>query len=71
MAVTARLINVDWSKIAITLLAGITTFITAWSAFNGNDVKQNERLANIERLLCATDDPARTHACRISGVKVQ
>jgi hypothetical protein len=60
----------DWAKIAIVLLAGFTAFVTAWQAFNGNDVQQNERLANIERLLCATDEPARVNACRTAGVKV-
>ena len=58
----------NWGSIALVLLAGFTAFVTAWQAFNGNDVKQNERLSNIERVLCATDDVARRRACRMAGI---
>ena len=58
----------DWTAIAITLLAGFTAFVTAWHAFNGNDVEQNERLARIEFVLCATGDAARSRACDQLGI---
>jgi hypothetical protein len=69
MVTTMKPTNRDWGSISLVIIAGFTAFVTAWNAFNGNDVKQNERLANIERLLCTTDDVARIHACRMSGVK--
>lgn len=58
----------NWATIAVVLLASFTAFVTAWQAFNGNDVQQNARLANIERVLCATDDKVRRDACRMAGV---
>jgi hypothetical protein len=71
MGLTMKPTSRDWPAIAITLLAAFTAFVTAWQAFAGNDAKQDARLANIERLLCTTDEPARMQACRMSGVKVQ
>jgi hypothetical protein len=70
MVLTMKPTSRDWPAIAVTLLAGFTAFLTAWGALNDSDDKQDARLANIERLLCATDEPARIAACRVSGVKV-
>lgn len=58
----------SWDRIAVVILAGFTVFLQSWAAFNGNDVKQNERLAGIERVLCATDDKIRRDACRLAGI---
>ena len=63
MALTVKPTSRDWPAIAVTLLAAFTAFMTAWSAFNDNDAKQDARLARIEFVLCATDDLARAHAC--------
>lgn len=61
--------STSWAGIAVVLLASFTAFITAWQALNGNDAQQNARLANIERVLCATDDKVRRDACRMAGVR--
>lgn len=71
MVLTMKPTSRDWPAIAVTMLAGFTAFVTAWNAFNGNDVKQNERLARIEYVLCATDDKARSLACERMGILKQ
>lgn len=71
MVLTMKPTSRDWPAIAVTMLAGFTAFVTAWNAFNGNDIKQNERLARIEFVLCATDDKARAVACERMGMAKQ
>lgn len=70
MSETPNNVNgINWRDFAVIVLAGLTAFITAWNAFNGNDVMQNQRLGNIERVLCTTDEPARKQACWMAGIK--
>lgn len=62
------LTSANWGGIAVVLLAAFTAFIQAYSAFNGSDAKQNERLGRIERLLCTTSDPVRQYKCNLAGL---
>lgn len=59
----------NWGSIAVVLLAAFTAFIQAWSALNGADARQDQRLSRIESLLCTTTDPERQHACQLVGIK--
>ena len=58
----------NWAGVAVVLLAAFTAALEAYSTFQGNDARQNDRLRNIEIILCVDSDARRAALCQQLGV---
>lgn len=57
----------NWANLAIVVLAGLTAFLSAWQAFNGNDANQDRKIAALAVVVCLENE-TRAEKCKRLGL---
>jgi hypothetical protein len=58
----------NWAGLAVVLLSAFTVLMQAYAAFSDTDAMQDQRLRNIEIILCVGADVKRQALCGQLGV---